>query len=81
MVLYDIGLIKSASSFAFTRHVKVETMASVDSAHLNEMKICRADLMHALDEVKPSFGVSEDEMKGCVVNGIIHYSPVINVYI
>jgi hypothetical protein len=35
--------------------------------------------MHALDEVKPAYGVSESEMKGCVMNGIIHFSSDINV--
>lgn len=72
------GLVKSASSFAFNRHVKVGSLATVDKS-VENLKVCRADFIHALDEVKPSFGVSEDEMKGCLKNGVIHYSPVINV--
>lgn len=72
------GLVKSASSFAFNRHVKVGSLASVDT-DADNLKVCRADFIHALDEVRPAFGVSEGEMKACVRNGIIHYSPTISV--
>lgn len=72
------GVIKSASSFAFNRHVKVGTLASVDSDAV-DMKVCQADFFHALDEVKPAFGVAEDEMNSCITNGIISFSPIIEV--
>lgn len=71
------GLVKSASSFAFSRHVKVGTMASISDDVVN-MKVNRADFHHALDEVKPAFGVSEEELSSRIQYGIIHYSPVIN---
>ncbi|KAF9893066.1 transport between ER and Golgi ATPase protein [Aspergillus nanangensis] len=71
------GLVKSASSFAFTRHVKVGTMASISDDVVN-MKVNRADFNHALDEVKPAFGVSEEELSSRIQYGIIHYSPIIN---
>lgn len=71
------GLIKSASSFAFTRHVKVGTMAGVSDDVVN-MKVNQTDFLHALDEVKPAFGVSEEELSSRIQYGIIHYSPVIN---
>lgn len=35
--------------------------------------------MHALDEVQPAFGVSEEELQQVVQNGIIHYSSRVNV--
>lgn len=35
--------------------------------------------MHALDEVQPAFGVSEEELQAVVHNGIIHYSERVNV--
>jgi vesicle-fusing ATPase len=35
--------------------------------------------MHALDEVQPAFGVSEEELQQVVENGIIHYSQRVNV--
>ena len=37
--------------------------------------------MHALDEVQPAFGVSEEELQAVVQNGIIHYSQRVNVSI
>lgn len=71
------GLVKSASSFAFSRHVKVGTMASINEDVVN-MKVNHADFHHALDEVKPAFGVSEEELSSRIQYGIIHYSPVVN---
>ncbi|KAI3654864.1 hypothetical protein MP228_000244 [Amoeboaphelidium protococcarum] len=72
------GLVKSASSFAFNRHIKVGSLANVDKSDIESLRICRDDFMHALDEVKPAFGVSEAEMKACVMNGIIHFNDSIN---
>jgi len=67
------GLVKSATSFAFNRHVKVGTMAGVSDDVIN-MKVNRADFYNALDEVKPAFGVSEEELSTCIRGGIIHYN-------
>jgi vesicle-fusing ATPase len=71
------GLVKSASSFAFSRHVKVGTMAGISEDVVN-MKVNRADFHHALEEVKPAFGVSEEELSSRIPYGIIHYSPMID---
>ncbi|PGH03752.1 vesicle-fusing ATPase [Blastomyces parvus] len=71
------GLVKSASSFAFNRHVKVGTMAGISDDIVN-MKVNRQDFHNALDEVKPAFGVSEEELESCLHGGIINYSPEIN---
>ncbi|WVQ83903.1 hypothetical protein IAT38_006047 [Cryptococcus sp. DSM 104549] len=70
------GLTKSATSFAFNRHVKVGTVASFEE--VENIKIGRADFLHALDEVQPAFGVSEEELQQVVQNGIIHYSQRVN---
>lgn len=70
------GLVKSASSFAFNRHVKVGTVAGV-SDDIENMKVNRGDFMHALDEVKAAFGVSEEELETAMAAGILHYSPYI----
>ncbi len=70
------GLVKSASSFAFTRHVKVGTVAGI-SDDINDMKVNRQDFHNALDEVKPAFGVSEEELSTCLRGGIIHFSSFI----
>ncbi|KAL1960893.1 hypothetical protein VTO42DRAFT_5876 [Malbranchea cinnamomea] len=70
------GLVKSASSFAFNRHVKVGTMAGISDDIVN-MKVNRQDFLNALEEVKPAFGVSEEELGSCIQGGIIHFSPQI----
>lgn len=72
------GLVKSATSFAFNRHVKVGTMAGIDD-NVENMRVNRDDFMHALDEVQPAFGVSEEELQQVVSNGIMNYSPHVDV--
>jgi hypothetical protein len=74
------GLIKSATSFAFNRHVKVGTMAGL-ADDVENLKVNRQDFMNALDEVHPAFGVSEDELDQVVQNGIIHFDKVVDVSI
>jgi vesicle-fusing ATPase len=71
------GLVKSATSFAFNRHVKVGTVAGV-SDDVVDMKVNRQDFMNALGEVKPAFGVSEAELSSCIRGGIIPYNRHIN---
>lgn len=68
------GLVKSATSFAFNRHIKVGTMAGVADDVAN-MKVNREDFLNALAEVKPAFGVAEEELEEALVYGIIHFSP------
>lgn len=72
------GLVKSAASYAFNRHVKVGTMAGI-SEDVENLQINRQDFMMALDEVHPMFGVSEEELQQVVQNGIIHFDRVIDV--
>ena len=70
------GLVRSATSFAMNRHVKVGTMAGV-SDDVDKIRVNRDDFEHAFDDVKPSFGVSEDQMQKRLRGGIIHFSPAI----
>jgi vesicle-fusing ATPase len=46
---------------------------------MDQMKIGRDDFLKALDEVRPSFGVSEAELEVCVQNKIIPFSDHIEV--
>ncbi|KAG6828494.1 hypothetical protein H0H92_007810 [Tricholoma furcatifolium] len=71
------GLIKSATSFAFNRHVKVGTMAGI-SDDVENLRVNRGDFMSALEEVHPAFGVSEEELQQVIQNGIIHYERVVD---
>ncbi|GAA5872494.1 hypothetical protein JCM1840_006077 [Sporobolomyces johnsonii] len=71
------GLVKSATSFAFNRHVKVGTLAAI-SDDIDQMQVVREDFMNALDEVQPAFGVNEEELQAVVQNGIIHFDEHIH---
>jgi vesicle-fusing ATPase len=71
------GLVKAASSFAFSRHIKGGTMAAI-SEDVAEMQVNRDDFLHALEDVKPLFGASEEELQTRVSGGIIHFSPGID---
>ncbi|GAA5841630.1 hypothetical protein JCM11251_004236 [Rhodosporidiobolus azoricus] len=71
------GLVKSATSFAFNRHVKVGTLAAL-SDDIDQMQVVREDFMNALDEVQPAFGVNEEELQAVVHNGIIHFDEHIH---
>ncbi|KAF3050918.1 transport between ER and Golgi ATPase protein [Didymella keratinophila] len=70
------GLVKAASSFAFSRHIKVGTMAAINP-DVENMKVNRQDFLSALEEVKPLFGVAEEELGKRIRGGVIHYSPFI----
>lgn len=71
------GLVRSATSFALNRHVKVGTAAGI-SDDVDQITINRNDFQHAFDDVKPAFGVSEVEMQRCLRGGIIHFSRFID---
>ena len=68
------GLVGAATSFAFNRHTKAGTMASV-SEDVESLKVNRDDFMHALDEVHSAFGVSEEDLERCLDGGILPFSP------
>ncbi|KAF2876524.1 vesicle-fusing ATPase [Massariosphaeria phaeospora] len=70
------GLVKAASSFAFSRHIKVGTMAAINP-DVEDMKVNRQDFLSALNEVKPLFGVAEEELGKRILRGIIHFSGFI----
>ncbi|KAI9808980.1 MAG: transport between ER and Golgi ATPase protein [Pycnora praestabilis] len=70
------GLVKAASSFAFSRHIKVGTVAGISDDVVN-MKVNHEDFRKALGEVKSAFGASEQEIQSCIRGGIIHFSPFI----
>jgi vesicle-fusing ATPase len=72
------GLVKSASSFAFNRHIKVGTLAAIDEKNIADMKVMHQDFLDALNEVQPLFGVAEEELDRCVEGGIIHFGKHID---
>lgn len=70
------GLVRSATSFALNRHVKAGTAVGV-ADDVDQITVNRDDFEHAFDDVKPAFGVSEDEIQRLLRRGIIHFSPFI----
>ncbi|KAK1761065.1 P-loop containing nucleoside triphosphate hydrolase protein [Echria macrotheca] len=70
------GLVKSATSFAFSRKIKVGTMAGV-SDDVENMKVGRQDFLNALNEVKPAFGADDSELEENLTYGIIYFSESI----
>ncbi|KAF2863016.1 AAA-domain-containing protein [Piedraia hortae CBS 480.64] len=71
------GLVKAAQSNAIQRHIKVGTQAALKDDIIN-VQICQADLISALDDVHPLFGVSDEPFKEAVEGSIIHFSPQID---
>ncbi|KAI9220805.1 P-loop containing nucleoside triphosphate hydrolase protein [Blastocladiella britannica] len=65
------GLVKSATSFAFNRHIKVGQ--DVIAADLAAVKVNRSDFLRALEEVPAAYGASEAELGACAPNGIVPY--------
>ncbi|KAL7624597.1 transport between ER and Golgi ATPase protein [Parahypoxylon ruwenzoriense] len=68
------GLVKAALSYAFTRHTKLGDVTGV-SGNPQDVMLTRADFMRALEDVKPAFGVSEEDLNGAAPYGVIDYSP------
>lgn len=71
------GLVRSATSFALSRHVKVGTFAGV-ADDVDQLTVNRQDFEQAFEDVKPAFGVSEEDVQRCLRGGIIHFSPFIS---
>ncbi|KAJ2775809.1 transport between ER and Golgi ATPase protein [Coemansia javaensis] len=68
------ALVKSASSYAFTRHIKVGGTTEL-TQDVSDMTIQHQDFVCALDEVKPAFGASASDLDMYVGSGIIEYAP------
>ncbi|KAK6954932.1 hypothetical protein Daesc_002561 [Daldinia eschscholtzii] len=68
------GLVKAALSYAFTRHTKLGDVTGVQG-NPQDVMLTRADFMRALEDVKPAFGISEEELSGAAPYGVIDYSP------
>lgn len=71
------GLVRAATSYALSRHVKVGTVAGV-ADDVDKITVNRDDFEHAFDDVQPAFGVSGEQMQSLLRGGIIHFSPSID---
>jgi vesicle-fusing ATPase len=67
------GLVASASSFAFNRQIDITNPTKkVDP---DALRICMDDFEMALQEVKPAYGVQEEELEKWYRNGLFEYGP------
>lgn len=64
------GVVKSAVSFAINRIIDFNNLSKQNS---DDFEVTRDDFIRALDEVKPKFGVSSDEIDQMALNNIIDY--------
>lgn len=71
------GLVKAASSYAFTRQVKIGELSG-PQVNYDEIKVGHQDFLQALNDVKPAFGVSEEELGEAAPFGIIPFSSHID---
>lgn len=67
------GLVRSATSFAFNRKVDVKNINNT-TKDIGDIQITAGDFENALAEVKPAFGLHEDDFAHCIRQGIIPYS-------
>lgn len=66
------GLVKLALSFAIQKHISVGLVAALDD-DVKNIKVTMSDFEHALSEVKPAFGASDEDMLEQMPYGIIPF--------
>lgn len=71
------GVVKSAASSAFARHTKLDTAAATAVPDAAALKITMADFNNAMEDVKPAYGVSDDEFEKCIKMGMLEYSDAV----
>ncbi|CAN4087392.1 unnamed protein product [Withania somnifera] len=63
------GAVKSAVSYALNRQLSLDDLTKpVDEENI---KVTMDDFLHALNEVRPAFGASTDDLERCRLNGIV----------
>lgn len=73
------GLVKSASSFAIDGVINIgKGKTNINQKTIANMKVTRKNFLDALAEVTPAFGVSEGDLKMCLKEGLVNYSPKVH---
>lgn len=67
------GVVKSASSYAFSRVSKVGKTTALE-ADYDSIRVTMQDFSRALEDVTPAFGASGDELASVAQYGIIEFS-------
>ncbi|CAH6723646.1 vesicular-fusion protein Sec18p [[Candida] jaroonii] len=71
------GLINSATSFAINSFTKNDSLAQVDD-DIKNMKLTWEHFLLALNEVRPAFGVNEENLTELLPYGIINYNEAVD---
>lgn len=67
------GLVRAAATQVYARHIDVNDLSK--AADFSGAKVTMADFAAALAEIKPAFGVREDELDRLFAGGIIPFGP------
>ncbi|EGV63774.1 transport between ER and Golgi ATPase protein [Yamadazyma tenuis] len=70
------GLVNSATSFAINNYTKSDSLAKVDE-NISKMKLTWQHFELALNEVRPAFGVNEENLSEGIPYGVIRYNEAI----
>eukprot|EP00920_Eleutheroschizon_duboscqi_P026202 GHVT01064750.1.p1 GENE.GHVT01064750.1~~GHVT01064750.1.p1 ORF type:complete len:640 (-),score=159.32 GHVT01064750.1:987-2906(-) len=73
------GLVRAALSYAFERNINPRDLTK--AANTDEIIVCRGDFEKAMDEVKPVYGVQEDQFERCLRGGIIRFGPSLDRFL
>jgi len=72
------AVVRSAVSFAMQRLIDTQNLSKIDTKQLKGIKITQEYFDMALDEVKPDFGVKEEEIQNAFSRGIYNFSPEVS---
>lgn len=70
------GVVRAASQYALTRKTSTKD-GKVTYDTKRQLVITREDFLRALDDVRPAFGVSEEQLQRLVDGGIVPYSEAV----
>jgi vesicle-fusing ATPase len=65
------GLVKAASSYAFNREIDFDNLGK--EVNIENIKVSMNDFTKALGEIKPQFGIDEEDITRYIRGGIIDY--------
>jgi len=72
------AVVRSAVSFAMQKLIDTQNLSKIDTKQLKGIKITQEYFDLALEEVKPDFGVKEDEIQVSFARGIYDFSPEVS---
>lgn len=67
------GVVKAAVSFGMNSKIAALNASGVETNDIGSMKVTMDDFLLALDDVRPAFGVEEEQLKNYIRNGMIQF--------